>query len=303
MLVADISDQLGNQMFAYASVKTIAQKKGYDFRFFRAVNNRINDSDPKYGCDLHTIFPQTASEHLEQLPSLPYIWEEKITRTSSSVYSEEAENVSDNTYMKGHFISCMYFMDNLEQVRNWFAFPSDILCTCQQKLERTKKKYPDKHLVSIHFRVGDDYIKQGFRLQDSYWFRAAEYMLQKYGREHVVFLPFYDYRPRSGGIVNRFMQKYPCEDIRGTLLEDMCLLTLTKNLIVCNSSFSAMAGILNCHTDKQVLCPSVYPAGLQYQPVDCFPADWTTISAKRSLFSLLYLRLMIFKGMLLKLIK
>ena len=27
MLVADISDQLGNQMFAYAAVKTIAQKK------------------------------------------------------------------------------------------------------------------------------------------------------------------------------------------------------------------------------------------------------------------------------------
>lgn len=31
MLVADISDQLGNQMFAYASVKTIAQKKDMIF--------------------------------------------------------------------------------------------------------------------------------------------------------------------------------------------------------------------------------------------------------------------------------
>lgn len=31
MLIADISDQLGNQMFTYASVKTIAEKKGFSF--------------------------------------------------------------------------------------------------------------------------------------------------------------------------------------------------------------------------------------------------------------------------------
>ena len=45
MLTVTISDQLGNQMFAYASVKTIAQNRGEFFGFVRAENNLINDTD------------------------------------------------------------------------------------------------------------------------------------------------------------------------------------------------------------------------------------------------------------------
>ena len=33
MLVVNISDQLGNQMFAYAAIRTLAEQKGYDFGF------------------------------------------------------------------------------------------------------------------------------------------------------------------------------------------------------------------------------------------------------------------------------
>ena len=300
MLVADISDQLGNQMFAYASVKTIAQKKGYDFRFVRAHNTRVNSSDPKYGSELHTIFPQTSSELLDELPPLPNTWSESITASSSQIYTEEATEVSDNTYMKGHFISCLYFMDNLREVRKWFAFSPDILDACQSRLERVQEAYPGRRLVAVHFRVGDDYLKQGFLLHESYWFRAAEYMIQQYGREHVLFLPFYDHRPSRGGIVNHFVQQYPCEDIRGTLVEDMCTLTMVQDLIVCNSSFSAMAGILNHTAGKQVLRPSVYPSGTQYQPADCFPDTWTVIPARQNRFSLLYCRFMKAKGRLLK---
>lgn len=302
MLVADISDQLGNQMFAYASIKTIAQKRGYDFRFVRAYNARINSNDSRYGCEIHTVFPQTAVERLNELPSLPHTWTEQIDAFSSKVYSKDAEQVPDNTYMKGHFISCLYFMDNLEQVRKWFAFCPDIFDSCQKKIIRIQEKYPNRHLIAVHFRVGDDYLKQGFLLHASYWFHAAEYMIRKYGKEHVLFLPFYDHRSSFGGIVNRFIQKYPCEDICGTLVEDMCALTLFKDLIICNSSFSAMAGILNHVADHQILRPSIYPTGIQYQPTDCFPDDWTVIPAKRSLFSLLYCRFMRFKGWLLRLI-
>lgn len=32
MIICKLSDQLGNQMFAYASVKSIALDKGYDFK-------------------------------------------------------------------------------------------------------------------------------------------------------------------------------------------------------------------------------------------------------------------------------
>ena len=205
--------------------------------------------------------------------------------------------------MKGHFISCLYFKDNLPEVRRWFRFSKDILDACRRKISRLQETHPGKRLIAVHFRVGDDYLKQGFLLRDSYWIQAAEYVIQKYGREQILFLPFYDHRAKSGGIVNRFMERYPCLDIRGSLVEDMCSMTLLSDLIVCNSSFSAMAGLLNNMPDKHIIRPSVYPSGTSYMPVDCFPDEWTIIPASRSLRSWYSHRLMILKGMILKLIR
>ena len=304
MLVADLTDQLGNQMFAYASVKTIALQKGYEFRFVRTENTRINDSDSRYGCEVYTIFPQTRHELLPSLPAaVDKIWRETITPESNCVFSKDTLKVSDNTYMKGHFISCLYFKDHLSEVRQWFAFSEDILRSCRGKIRNIQEAHPGKRLVAVHFRVGDDYLKQGFLLHSSYWFRAAEYILQKYGRDQVIFLPFYDYQPKFGGVVNRFMKKYPCQDMRGSLVEDMCSMSLLSDLIVCNSSFSAMAGLLNNTPGKHIIRPSVYPSGTSYMPVDCFPDEWTIIPANRSLRSWYSHRLMILKGRILKLVR
>lgn len=68
MLVARIADQLGNQMFSYASVKTIAQHRQEPFGFVREWNDRINDSDRKYGNEIHTIFPATMMNFLSSFP-------------------------------------------------------------------------------------------------------------------------------------------------------------------------------------------------------------------------------------------
>ncbi len=41
MIICKLSDQLGNQMFAYAAVKTIAKDKGYDFRVLSKYDNQF----------------------------------------------------------------------------------------------------------------------------------------------------------------------------------------------------------------------------------------------------------------------
>lgn len=304
MIVADISDQLGNQMFAYASVKTIAEHKGYSFGFIRAHNDRINDSDKQYGNEIHTIFPNISDEFLNTLPSsVTHTYIENINSNTKTFYSDSALSICDNTYMKGHFISYRYFNNNMEKVRQWFTFTEEIRFRCLEKLNEVKHRYPDKTLIAIHFRIGEDYLRQGFLLDSSYWFQAAEHMVKKYGKGNILFLPFYDFRSEKGGIINRFLQKYPCEIIRGSLVEDMCCLTMIRDLIVCNSSFSIMAGILNDSQEKTVVRPSVYPAGSMYQPTDCFPDEWTVIEAKRSRYSYAYYQYMRLKGFLLKIIR
>ena len=58
MIICKLSDQLGNQMFAYAAVKTIAKDKGYDFRVLSKYDNQFlkNDIDKKFVSNITTVF-------------------------------------------------------------------------------------------------------------------------------------------------------------------------------------------------------------------------------------------------------
>ncbi len=302
MLAVKTSDQLGNQMFSYASVKTIAQKRGEDFCFVRAKNSHGNDTDKKYGNEIHTIFPNTQKDFRAVLPEqIVNTWEEPPLKTRKMNYQEEAFQVPENTLMIGHYISCRYFADNLEQVQDWFAFPEELEQQVQTEIRLLREKYPNRPLIAVHFRIGDDYVKQGFRLQDHYWFRAAAKLCSEC--TEPVFLLFYDTCNEKKGIINRFKQKYDCEICRGSLAHDLCMMSKCQYQIICNSSFSIMSAVLNRNPDKKILRPSVYPAGLLYNPSDCFADDWTVIPAHQSLYSRINYLFMCLKGRLLRIIR
>ena len=302
MLVATISDQLGNQMFAYASVKTIAQSRGEAFGFVRAKNNLINDTDKRYGNEIHTIFPNTRQDFLPELPArITHTWDEPPLKERTANFQPSAFTVPEDTLMNGHFISCRYLAENRTQVQNWFTFPEDIELSVREELARLQSKYPGRPLVAAHFRVGRDYVQQGFRLADDYWFHAADEVLKRC--EHPVFLLFYDHKDPSGGVVSDFMKKYDCEVCRGSLVHDLCMMSKCHWQIICNSSFSIMSAVLNANSDQVILRPSVYPVGLDFQKDDCFAADWILVPARQDPASRRNCRIQILKGKILKLIR
>lgn len=303
MLVIQIADQLGNQMFAYASVKSIAQQRGEEFGLIRAQNNLINDNDIKYGNEIHTIFPNIKNEFLQELPeNITHIYREIPLKQRKTNYQKSALKVSGDTLMIGHYISYQYFSDNLKNVYQWFAFPSDIDAQVQSELAQLQKKYPNRPLVAVHFRVGKDYMKQGFKLQDKYWLNAAEKVVRE-SSATPLFLLFYDQRYSKKDIISKFAQKYDCKICRGSLVHDLCMMSRCKKQIICNSSFSIMSAVLNQNSDKEILRPSVYPVGLQFQPQDCFAEDWTIIPAKQSVQSYLNCILMHIKRNILRVLK
>ena len=302
MLTVTISDQLGNQMFTYASVKTIAESRGESFGFIRAHNTLINDSDQHYGNEIHTIFPNIKEEFLPSMPAqISHTWDEPPLHVRSTNYQESALTVPTDTLMNGHFISYRYFQDNLENVREWFAFPADIEDDVQAQMAALQQKYPERPLIATHFRVGPDYLRQGFRLADDYWFHAAEEIKKQV--KDPVFLLFYDKKETSGGIVNEFLEKYDCEICRGSLVHDLNMMSKCHWQIICNSSFSIMSAVLNADPDKVVLRPSVYPVGLEFQKEDCFCDDWISIPARQDPRSRRSCHMMRFKGRILKLIR
>lgn len=300
MLVGRIADQLGNQMFTYASLKTIATDRGEEFYFIREHNDRINDSDQYYGDEIHTMFPRIRDEFLPELPpEIVHTYQEPPISKRKTNYQESALQVPENTLMLGHYISCRYFAHRLDEVRSWFAFPKDVERKVEEELAQMRHTCSERPLVAIHFRVGEDYMRQGFRIKDSYWTRAADYITQQLG-EPPIFLIFYD---RKEKVVQKFIDQYESIACRGSLLHDLCMMSKCDRLILSNSSFSIMSAVLNSVPEATIIRPSVYPVGQYMQPQDCFMDHWTVIEASQSLRSRANYWWMRGKGMLLKRIR
>ena len=298
MLVSTVKNQLGNQMFAYAVVKTIAQYNGYDFRYILELPKEsetavTNTKDRKYGLTIETIFNLDPDEKVASLDSVSNLstfneWQ-CILNHGHSFYLSELFKIEDNTLLDGHFISARYLKDNLSNVRKWFTFPNDIQTSVNDRIDKIKSDHPESVLIGVHFRCGKDYFRYGYMMDYSYWHNAAMKMKSVY--QNVHFILFYDVK---GKYVQRFANEFDCSFIHGSLVEDIYGLSQCDGLIICNSSFSLMSAILNSKANH-ICCPEHYYSGADVEQYDCFMESWDTISCRRNLKSLWFARLRLYK--------
>lgn len=289
MLIVSLKSQLANQMFAYASIKSICMDKGYDFRYFNEYCSEMESAnsheDKKYGRNVDTIFKIPACEKVDSIPTSFKIHEEaKYTKIHKCNYYKEIYDVEDNTYMDGHFISPKYFEHRIDQVREWFAFPDDIKHKVEKQIDALKVKYPGEQIVSVHFRVGDDYRNMAYLLSSTYQHRAAKLYKEMESRP-VRFVVFYD---KMTVAVKRFIKKYKAESMHGSLVEDLCGMSLCDGNIVANSSFSIMGALLNTSENGKVIRPSIYPTGIKKFQNGSFRNEWIVADAKQSLYGIFF---------------
>lgn len=289
MIVVRITSLLANQMFAYASIKAIAKDKGYDFKYIHehclASEGSNSSIDKKYGRDFDTIFDIPKEEELSVFDSTGYVVHEEFDyiKRYDSFYYEEAKDISDSTYMKGHFISPKYFYHRIDEVREWFKFPREVNEKAAKTIEDIRRKNPKSQIVSVHFRVGQDYLLHGFLMAADYWINAGNKMLSKFGK--VKFVVFCD---KKTEIVDKFMKKFDCEIVRGSLVEDMCSMTKCDAHILSNSTFSMMGALLNPRKDLYIIRPSHYFTGPRSEQKDCFLDEWDIVESKRNLKGYVY---------------
>ncbi len=287
MLICKLSDQLGNQMFAYAAIKSIAKDKGYDFYVHDEYDNQFlkNDTDKRLGCNLTTIFENVRKEVIHDIPTGFNEFQEITTTKSPSSFQKEALQVEDNTVMKGHYISPLYFEHRLNEVQEWFKFPELIEKETLNILNNLRKKYtPDTLFCSVHFRNALDYRVKGYMLSKHYWEKAAKELLKQNKGKNIVFILFYD---KMSKLIKKFSQQYRCEIIHNSLINDFDLISKCDFHIVCNSSFSVMAALMDRKSNSNTYCPSIWPVGRGYFPVDAYPYKWVKVSTKRNFYSYL----------------
>ncbi len=135
MITVELLGNTGNQLFQYATLRSIALDKNYDFGI----------SEEFSGVEL---FPDLDFGTYEET--------QHLLEEGNNRYNPDIQNVEDNTKLYGYFQSEKYFQHNRTFIQNIFKLETNIRNVC-----------------TIHIR-GGDYKQGGFLLGQSYFRKAIE---------------------------------------------------------------------------------------------------------------------------------
>ena len=284
MIVGDIFSNLGNQLFTYAATKSIALDFGYEYRYrvikpgFAKIGDCIDDYGHEYSMDFERAFHINTSEKIDALPdSIKKRWRWRWTKDTNFI--EDVYKISDNTKLDGAFLCPKYFEHRREQVLKWFRFKKEYLNSCIETRNKIIEKTGADHLVSIHIRCGKDYRQWRFVIDPGYHRNAIRMMKKKYSQEKLCFILFSDVPDEAVRILKNENENIVLH--HGSMLEDLCLMTLCDSHIIANSTFSWWGAWLSENTKGIVIRPSIWPSEIPFVPEDIFPSDWIAVGARR----------------------
>lgn len=172
-----------------------------------------------------------------------------------------------NIFLNGYF----------QSEKNFIEYRKDLLDAMRPNDEIKNnliKKYPDiqdDKTVSIHIRKGNYKNLQEFHplMPNEYYYKALEYF-----KDHKIFI-FSDEIESCYYI----FKKYECVFVKNDFdLHDMYLMSLCKNNIIANSTFSWWGAWLNENENKKIIAPKLwFGVNSNYNSKDIIPEDWTII--------------------------
>lgn len=253
--------RLGNQMFQYATLKSIATKHGYDYT--------IPPSDFKDPWHDHQLF-----EGFE-LSSLP---KENIRYNQTQQRVEEGQfnfnyklydECPDNVDLFGYFQTEKYFEQISDDVKKDFTFKEEILSVAKEY----RITVDSNEVISLHIRRGD-YVNQPWHGCCS--LEYYEKALSMFNSDIPVIIFTDD--PQWALNQNLFGSDRFYVSQGNSNLFDMCLMTLCDYHIIANSSFSWWGAWLA--DSKKVIAPQRWfgpPLSEQNDTSDLIPDRWIKI--------------------------
>ena len=211
--------RLGNQMFQYAALSSVAFTRGYEWGLQR------NES-----VDLWRVFKMDGVEEINQSDAnqLKYIYHEPDYFFNASVFL-----VNDFTDIRGHFQSATYFGNCFEMVKKTYTFQDEINFKSMFEIQ----KYNDgRPLCSIHVRRGDYLQKKDYHPPCTLdYYQKAKNEIIRAANGNVKFLVF--------GDDHQWIKDNLLDDnsvlVEGNSPEvDLCLMTKCAAHIISNSSFA-----------------------------------------------------------------
>lgn len=299
MVIVQINGGLGNQMFQYATGRSLAKRKAtvlkLDLSIFETY--RLH----QYALHSFHIWEHIATEdEIARIKGTPYRGRERfvirlgnrlgfshlllnrlsagrVLRESSPAFNPEVLGENGNLYLEGYWQSENYFLDIREILLQEFTvkYPQD------EKNRKIMERIRNTDAISLHVRRGDyvldpkTYNKHGVCTPD-YYERCVQYMVNKVKHPH-----FFIFSDEPDWVKANLHLDHPTTyiDHNGASrnYEDLRLMSQCSHHIIANSSFSWWGAWLCTGAQKIVLAPKRWFQDLQYADVSPVPDSWIAI--------------------------
>lgn len=281
MIIVKILGGLGNQFFQYAAATALAQKNNTDVRLdissFGADalrNFELGFTNAKFSIATDAeIKLYKATNSFERIKErlTPYSIK-KFYKQPYFHYDPKFLSLPNNIYIQGYFQSEKYFSSISEQIKKELSFSFSV----PDHLSGLIKEMSGCNSVSIHIRKGDYQNPEMRRvhgiLSPAYYQQAIRLMKQKL--KNVHFFLFSDEKNISGDEYGLTDAKIVSGTFSKSHLEDFLLMSLCKNNIIANSSFSWWAAWLNSNPNKIIAAPEKWFNMGPKDSYDIIPPRW-----------------------------
>lgn len=275
MLIVKLQGGLGNQMFQFATAKSL----GYRFIYIDTdfLNSNKISGDHFTARDLElSVFENINVKEANKL--LKYLFNKNILFKTKYIYQSENNEFIDfksfkanHVYLDGYFQNEKYFNDNRTQILKDFKFPT--LSEINQPIARSI--IADEKAVAVHVRRGD-YLKPAINafhgLLPIEFYENARVKIEA-TVDHPNYYIFSD-DIEWCKLNFKFRNSTFISDKGTANWEDMCLMSLCRHNIIANSSYSWWSAWLNTNPNKIVIAPKKW---FVKQTGEIVPEKWLKI--------------------------
>ncbi|HZK70342.1 MAG TPA: alpha-1,2-fucosyltransferase [Clostridia bacterium] len=296
MLIVNIKNGLGNQMFQYAFGRVLEWKYGVSvlYHFFGESEEHprktgldvfsINEINEPKNDIVEPFKPFSVRRYRDERRYVKYIYyklrrvlqkNRLITEQYPSQFQRCFENLDvDKMYFfLGFWQNPLYFRGYEDEIKKIFIPRDKSVYSSDIALEITNSVF---NTVGLHIRRGD-YLTSGFiePTDMDYYSKAIEHIQKTIAAPY-----FYIFTDEPQWVREEFKFDIPYKLVTANVgsdsYKDIILMSLCEHNIIANSSFSWWGAWLNSNQDKMVIAPKKWYASAQRDryAAEITPKDW-----------------------------
>jgi hypothetical protein len=270
MITVQLMGGLGNQLFQIFAAISYAITYKQLFVFQEVVNNGSSTRPSYWGNFLSNLKMFVKQFNLKAV----------ILREKDFEYTPLPKYVEGNIMLFGYYQSYRYFDE-------YFSSISRMIGLENQKA-KIAKDYPMNYpeMISMHFRLGDYKSLQDYHpiLPVEYYKNALQFITKRSAINKVLYFCEKDDNIIVSTMIDKLKKAFPnLEFIKAsdTLAdwEQLLMMSLSRDNIIANSTFSWWGAYFNSNPDKIVCYPHMWFGAkmIEKRTHDLFPNDWNRI--------------------------